>query len=327
MPSSEPPLYAVRAAGSPSRAAAVRQAAVTAHLARAVAVGPSPSSRSGGPTWTCSRGRRSGAVARPASCLAAEPEVTRRAPGLAHRDDRRAGAVREPGEASVEGARRRLGRVPAVRQPALRVDEDVPALFQRLLGENDGPAGAGVAPVDGDVPLAGEGAAEYGDAPEPGGRHDDGPGAEAAERRQDDRGVRERGVVGGDDAGRGQYGVRVGGERQPPEGGHQLTGKTAEHGDLRFVRAEFHRSAPSARPAERWYSSAVGTRTALPPAPHPRTTSASTVATSLPTAAASGGPGSSRSAKSRCPPPTRDRVSESMSAPADTRPSARSSVR
>jgi hypothetical protein len=55
-------------------------------------------------------------------------------------------------------------------------------------------------------------------------------------------------------------------------------------------------------------------------------TSPSTVATNLVTVAVPGGPGS-RSENSRCPPPTRERVSEPMSASAAMRPRSRSSAR
>lgn len=56
------------------------------------------------------------------------------------------------------------------------------------------------------------------------------------------------------------------------------------------------------------------------------TTPASAVVTSLLTVAVVGGSGS-RSANRRCPPPTKERVSESISASAEMRPIARSSAR
>jgi putative CocE/NonD family hydrolase len=150
--------------------------------------------------------------------------------GLADRDDGRAGTRGEPGQAAAEGQGRGLGGVRARRDPALGVDENRPAALQRGGGEVERLGGARVAPVHGHVPLAGEGMAEQGDAPQTRGTQGDRPDAEPVQRGEHDGGVGERGVVGDDDAARLHHGSGVDGHRETSDGGDEDIGEAAEHG-------------------------------------------------------------------------------------------------
>lgn len=226
---SSPWAYEVSTAGAPSRAAAVRHAAVTAVCACCVDAAPL-----GGQIQRISyvhmepraaQRRRDQACELLARAARDDPTGT----GLSDGHHGRPGASHEPGHAAAERSGRGFRGVGPAGEAALGVDQDQVSLLQRLGGRVQCVGGAPVAAVDGYVPFAGEGATEHRYAPQPGGGHDDRAGAEPVQRREHDGGVGERGVVRDDDAARGEVGVVVGGDGQTAYGRHHEVGEAAEH--------------------------------------------------------------------------------------------------